>query len=71
MGNGDSFELLVKTTGYKDGIRTLDSGTIDGRDSGSLGRLSEALYVSAYNCAERHADLMAQNMKRKESGDVG
>jgi hypothetical protein len=47
----------VETETYRNGIRTGDLGIVNDKTRYGLEKLSEALYVSAYACVERHGGL--------------
>ena len=53
----EGFKVFVETQTYREGIRTRDIWAVDDRTRYGLEKLSEALYISAACCAERHADL--------------
>ena len=66
MSKSESFRMVVETDTYRNGIRTRNAGTVNERTRYGLEKLSEALYVSATACAERHVQLAVM---RKIKGD--
>ncbi len=66
MPKSESFRMVVETDTYRNGIRTRNAGTVNERTRYGLEKLSEALYVSAAACAERHVQLAVM---RKIKGD--
>jgi len=63
MPRGENFQLVVETGVYREGIVTRDSGIVNEQTRYGLEKLSEALYVSAKACADRHAKLAVTMMK--------
>ena len=62
----DGFRLIVESKKYRNGIRTKDAGVLESRTRYGLGKLSEALYLSANACAERHVQTIIA-----EDGGIG
>lgn len=61
--NNGSFKLAVETQTYRNGIITREASLVNDKTRYGLERLSEALYVSATACADRHAELALLNKK--------
>jgi len=66
MPNNESFKLAVETETYRNGIITRDAGVVNEKTRYGLKKLSEALYVSANACVERHGQLA---LMKKQQGD--
>jgi hypothetical protein len=61
MSGKEGFQLVVETKTYKDGIITRDAGVVNEHTGYGLEKLSEALYMSAAECAKRHGKLEILN----------